>query len=165
MRRRLIETRLQPTRRVTQCPDCAAVALGPSALSFALWFVTFERELPAQCRGGRDHRFVVIDRCDVDKSHRFHAYSQRRFVEDSIVQDLLLFLVAEIVGFTPVVIAMIPSSGPNSKAGKRFRSNHIRFAPRQSGTVMVMRAPGFNTSNQRPKLAMTSSTCSATCPA
>src|SRR5207248_3399013 len=50
--------------------------------------------------------------------------------------------------FTPVVIAMIPSSGPNSKAGKRFRSNHIRFAPRQSGTVMVMRPPGFNTSNQ-----------------
>jgi hypothetical protein len=41
---------------------------------------------------------------------------------------------------------------PNSKAGKRFRSNHIRFAPRQSGTVMVMRPPGFNTSNQRPKL-------------
>jgi len=25
------------------------------------------------------------------------------------------------------VMAMIPSSGPNSKAGKRFRSNHIRF--------------------------------------
>jgi hypothetical protein len=32
-------------------------------------------------------------------SGRFHAYSQRRFVEDSIVQDLLFFLVAEIAGF------------------------------------------------------------------
>jgi hypothetical protein len=42
---------------------------------------------------------------------------------------------------SPVVMAMIPSSGPNSKAEKRFRSNHIRFAPRQSGTVMVMRPP------------------------
>ena len=78
-------------------PDCAVVALGPQS-SAALWFVTFERELPAKRRGGRD-RFVVIDRCDVDRSHRFHAYSQRRFVEDSIVQDLLLFLVAEIIGF------------------------------------------------------------------
>jgi len=48
-------------------------------------------------------------------------------------------------------MAMIPSSGPNSKAGKRFRSNHIRFAPRQSGTAMVMRAPGLNTSNPTPE--------------
>ena len=53
-------------------PDCAVVALGPQFLA-AHRFVTFERELPAQRRGGRDHRFVVIDRCDVDKSHRFHA--------------------------------------------------------------------------------------------
>jgi hypothetical protein len=145
-------------------PDCALVALGPQSLA-ALRFVTFERELPAQGRGGRDHRFVVIDWGDVDKSHRFHAYSQRRFVEDSIVQDLLFFWSPRSSAFTPAVTAMIPSSGPNSKAGKRFRSNHIRFAPRQSGTVMVMRPPGFSTSNQRPKLALTSSTCSATCPA
>ena len=95
MRTRLIEKRLQPARSVLPRPDCAVVALGPQSLA-ALWFVTFERELPAKRRGGRDHRFVVIDRCDVDKSHRFNTYSQRRFVEDSIVQDLLLFLVAEI---------------------------------------------------------------------
>jgi hypothetical protein len=42
---------------------------------------------------------VVIDRGDVDKSHRFHAYSQSRFVENSVVQDFLLFLIAEMIVF------------------------------------------------------------------
>ena len=98
VRTRLIETRLHPRAVCYLRPDCAVVALGPQSLA-AHRFVTFERELPVQRRGGRDHRFVVIDWGDFDKSGRFHAYSQRRFVEDSIVQDLLLFLVAEIVGF------------------------------------------------------------------
>ena len=98
MRTRLAETRLQPAHSFTHALDCAAVTLGPHP-SALLWFVTFKRELPAQRRGGRDHCFVVIDRRDVDKSRRFHAYSQRRFIENTIVQHRLLLLIADIVGF------------------------------------------------------------------
>src|SRR5439155_18120176 len=45
------------------------------------------------------NRFVVIDRGDVDKSHSFHAYSQRRFIEDPIVQHRFLFPIADIFCF------------------------------------------------------------------
>ena len=45
------------------------------------------------------HRFAVIDQGDIDESHRFHAYSQRRFIEDPIVQHRFLFLIADIFCF------------------------------------------------------------------
>src|SRR4029077_4458793 len=86
-----------------------------------------------------------------------------RNVDSSKTRLCLLFFVAEIVRFHSRGDG--DDSFPNSKAGKRFRSNDIRFVRRQSGPVMVMGPPCFNTSNQRPILALTSSTCSATCPA
>src|SRR4029077_13250293 len=133
----LIETRLQPARSVLARPDCAVVALGsqPSALSCAL---VCNLRVPVASPGAEEDATIALwlpNRCDVDKSGRFHAYSQRRLVEDWIMQDLPSFWPPRSSAFTPLVMAAIRSSGPNCKAGKRFRSNRIRFAPRQSGTV------------------------------
>jgi hypothetical protein len=41
----------------------------------------------ASAEKGRDYRFVVIDRGNFNEPHRFHAYSQGRFIKDPIVQE------------------------------------------------------------------------------
>src|SRR5438270_12116926 len=96
--------------------------LAASAISAALWFVTLERKLPAERRAGRDHRFVVIDRGDVDESHRFHANAQGRFVEDSIVQHRFHFLIADILCFHPGGDGDDSFIGPYYQGGKPFSS-------------------------------------------